>query len=490
MHTTKNAQALSRQSWVSYVSAIFLSLTFVLASIFLSGFISYKSAHADAAPTINVWWPTDTVPVSGVQPFKAMVQGLNVEQYEMFWQVDGGQWVWMDNNYKDYPHKEATVDLTNWKWKGSGPYTLNFIVRQNGVVIAQKQVALRLNTTQPAPVVTTTTTSVTTAPAPTTTTTQTQTLKTTTTTQLTTQPVTTALTSTVIVSQSIVSTNSIFYIDPNSPAAKQATSWRTSRPNDAKMMDVLAAQPTAKWLGGWNADVQSDTRATVQAATAKNATAIFVLYNIPGRDCGGYSAGGTSIDKYASWVKSVATGIGSGKAIVILEPDALAGASCLSGTDQQKRFDLISNAVNTLKVNANTKVYIDGGHSGWLSASDMAGRMNKAGITKADGFFLNVSNFKTTANETTYGVEISKQLGNKHFVIDTSRNGLGPDGDNWCNPPGRAIGARPTTSTGNTLVDAYLWLKTPGESDGLCNGAPGAGEWWADYALGLVQRGQ
>jgi endoglucanase len=75
-----------------------------------------------------------------------------------------------------------------------------------------------------------------------------------------------------------------------------------------------------------------------------------------------------------------------------------------------------------------------------------------------------------------------------HFVIDTSRNGKGPKGTRWCNPPGRGLGAPPTTETGNPLVDAFLWIKTPGESDGECNGAPKAGQWWPRYALGLARR--
>ncbi|MGH7487297.1 MAG: glycoside hydrolase family 6 protein, partial [bacterium] len=60
--------------------------------------------------------------------------------------------------------------------------------------------------------------------------------------------------------------------------------------------------------------------------------------------------------------------------------------------------------------------------------------------------------------------------------------------DEWCNPAGRGLGSRPTTNTADPLVDAYLWIKSPGESDGACNGAPPAGEWWADYALGLAER--
>ncbi|MCC3773203.1 glycoside hydrolase family 6 protein, partial [Streptomyces sp. UNOC14_S4] len=57
----------------------------------------------------------------------------------------------------------------------------------------------------------------------------------------------------------------------------------------------------------------------------------------------------------------------------------------------------------------------------------------------------------------------------------------------WCNPPGRALGTPPTTATGSPLIDAYLWIKRPGESDGTCRGAPPAGHWWADYALRLAE---
>jgi endoglucanase len=117
----------------------------------------------------------------------------------------------------------------------------------------------------------------------------------------------------------------------------------------------------------------------------------------------------------------------------------------------------------------------------------MATRLQQSNIALADGFALNVSNFDTSANNTTYGKDISSRVGGKHFVIDTSRNGLGSNGQ-WCNPLGRALGERPSTVTGDSLLDAYLWLKAPGESDGTCNGGPSAGAWWVDYALGLASR--
>ncbi len=97
-----------------------------------------------------------------------------------------------------------------------------------------------------------------------------------------------------------------------------------------------------------------------------------------------------------------------------------------------------------------------------------------------------------------------------HFVIDTSRNGQGPwvapagqytDAQDWCNPPGRGLGARATTNTGAPLGDALLWVKVPGESDGTCTrGAPSgsvdpewgivdpaAGQWFGQQALQLAQ---
>ena len=94
-----------------------------------------------------------------------------------------------------------------------------------------------------------------------------------------------------------------------------------------------------------------------------------------------------------------------------------------------------------------------------------------------------------------------------HFVVDTSRNGVGPwtptetypDPQVWCNPPDRGLGLRPTTDTGNELIDAYLWVKVPGESDGEClrgTGGPedperdmvdpAAGQWFAEMADELI----
>lgn len=280
------------------------------------------------------------------------------------------------------------------------------------------------------------------------------------------------------------------YVNPASKSATQAATWRTTRPADALQMDKIAAQSVAKWFGNWNTDVRADVDRAVAAAAAVYSVPVLVAYNIPQRDCGGFSAGGSNTpDGYRAWISAFATGIGARQAIVILEPDALAGMDCLSSTDQATRTSLLSYAVNTLRALGGTAVYIDAGHSHWHSATTMATRLNNAGIATANGFSLNVSNFYYTSEQVTYGDAISALVGGRHYIVDTSRNGLGSAGDAaWCNPDGRALGERPTASTGHALADAFLWVKVAGESDGACNGNPAAGTWMPEYALGLAQR--
>lgn len=282
-----------------------------------------------------------------------------------------------------------------------------------------------------------------------------------------------------------------FFVNPNSSARETAAAWRSTRPADATQMDKIATQSIATWLGGWYPNIASSVNSLTSTMTAAGSLPVFVAYNIPQRDCGGLSGGGGSTaDAYRAWIDGVAAGIGARKAVVILEPDALPGMDCLSAADQQTRVELLKYAVAKLRTNPVVAVYLDAGHSNWQSAATMGDRLRRAGVEMANGFSLNISNFYANAPLISYGTSISSLVGGKHFVIDTSRNGLGPTTDyQWCNPPGRAIGTRPTAVTGNQLVDAYIWLKVPGESDGACNGNPNSGVWMPEYALGLAQRG-
>ena len=270
----------------------------------------------------------------------------------------------------------------------------------------------------------------------------------------------------------------------NDGAAEAAARLRGSNPGDAALLADMASVPTAIWLGSWLGDVTSTVRQRVDEARATGAVPVFVAYNAPNLDCSGHSASGgaQSAAAYGTWVQAVVAGIGSAEAVVIVEPDTLA---LLCG-DPGARTSMLQAAVRALEANPATHTYLDAGHSHWVDASTMAERLRAAGIDDADGFALNVSNFEGTEDNVAYGSAVSAALGGAHFVVDTSRNGNGP-GNDWCNPGGRSLGQETTTQTGHDLVDAFIWVKTPGESDGTCNGGPSAGQFWPEYALALAR---
>ncbi|MER7764341.1 glycoside hydrolase family 6 protein [Streptomyces sp. NPDC097619] len=286
-----------------------------------------------------------------------------------------------------------------------------------------------------------------------------------------------------------------FWVDPHSDAARQVAQWEAQgRNSDAQVLRRISERPMALW--GPGDDPGPEIRRAVTASKAAGKTVVLTAYNIPFRDCGQHSAGGApDAAAYRRWIGAFADNIGDARAIVILEPDAVPHIidGCTQADHHGERYRLLSEAVDRLKRQPNTRVYIDAGNPAWIpNASDLAEPLFRAGLERADGFSLNVSNFQPDSAGRAYGAKLSKATGGKHFVIDTSRNGDGPlpgdRGQTWCNPPGRALGAPPTDRTGDALVDAYLWIKRPGESDGQCRGGPSAGTWWPDYALGLARR--
>jgi endoglucanase len=282
------------------------------------------------------------------------------------------------------------------------------------------------------------------------------------------------------------------FVNPTSTAAQQARRLTSvGETASASLVKQISSQPTAIWVGDWFTTAQLRTVLAADLVAARNTrtTATFVTYAIPGRDCGGYSAGGLTDARYLAWNAAVARELEGSHSVVIVEPDAvamLATASCARFT--AARPILLKSAVDTL-VRAGLTVYLDAGNSRWISPSKMAPLLLASGVADARGFATNVANFNSTSDEIAYAQQISGLVGDTRYVIDTSRNGadrshvLG-----WCNPIGAAIGQTPSVADGNTRLDALLWIKPPGASDGTCNGGPVAGQWWLNNALALVSR--
>ncbi|MGW2048009.1 glycoside hydrolase family 6 protein [Streptomyces sp. NPDC001858] len=276
----------------------------------------------------------------------------------------------------------------------------------------------------------------------------------------------------------------------------QILDWVRANPADPRA-DVIesriASRPAAVWFADYAPDtVTARVRAVTAGAAAQGRVPVLVAYAIPERDCGGASEGGApDVDAYADWIDRFAAGLGSGEAVVVLEPDSIAQSGCLDEGGRADRFAALARAGRVLKsANPKARVYYDAGHSGWNAPAAQAALLKQAGAASAassDGIFSNVSNFHDTAAEAAYDRRVLDALGGSPglgAVIDTSRNGNGAPADGeWCDPDGRKIGRTPTFATGEDRIDAYLWVKLPGESDG-CKGA--AGEFSPSYAYELA----
>lgn len=277
------------------------------------------------------------------------------------------------------------------------------------------------------------------------------------------------------------------YVQPGSVAAGASARLTASGDTaDAASAAYIAQRPVAIWLGDWfqGAQLEGYIQKNLDAAAAAGKTAVFVTYAIPDRDCGGYSAGGLTASAYLDWNQTIASTLRGHHAIVLVEPDSLGQTTSSCSSIAGSRIALIKSAVQTLSADG-VAAYLDGGNSRWLKPPQMASLLSQAGIASARGFYTNVANYIGVDDERAYADRISALTGGAHYVIDVSRNGRGWKGT-WCNAPGAGLGQDPHVTAGSTKLDALLWVKTPGSSDGTCNGGPAAGGWYPSYATSLV----
>eukprot|EP00456_Euglypha_rotunda_P027988 TRINITY_DN2228_c0_g1_i14.p1 TRINITY_DN2228_c0_g1~~TRINITY_DN2228_c0_g1_i14.p1 ORF type:complete len:370 (+),score=29.01 TRINITY_DN2228_c0_g1_i14:99-1208(+) len=218
--------------------------------------------------------------------------------------------------------------------------------------------------------------------------------------------------------------------------------------------------------------------------------------------------------------------------VLFIEPDSLPNLAtnqgdphCGNSATNAAYKTGVPYAVNTLAAACpRCTIYLDAAHGGWLGWQNnmqqfvsIVSGLNIA--SKIRGFGTNIANYQPIGqlcpsltsngqdyclngqnqgdpccsdpcheesqynpgnNELNYIAYLNQEFStagitNKQYVIDSGRNGvpnMRSDCANWCNIRNAGVGLQPTTSTGASFVDAYYWLKTPGESDGCTQTLP------------------
>jgi cellulose 1,4-beta-cellobiosidase len=341
-----------------------------------------------------------------------------------------------------------------------------------------------------------------------------------------------------------------FFLNPSYTAAVEATAKR--HPDEAATVRKVAQYPTALWLDsissvgnlkGWLDEAKKQ-----QDKNGKPTLAVVVVYDLPNRDCSAAASAGelkvsqNGLERYKK--EFIAPITAEFKAhstqpiAVVLEPDSLGNNAtnmdlpmCIEAAPVYQEG--VAHAIKSFAL-PNVSVYLDGAHAGWLGWDDnraKIARVYRNVLKKAGGphmirgFATNTSNYTHLSNrdgavleptnpcpnELTYVKTLRKTLEmygfkNHGFIIDTSRNGKGnirKKWGSWCNVKGAGLGERPRAEP-QPDVDAYFWIKPPGESDGVADpsaprydemcggpdaakGAPQAGQWFESYFLDLVR---
>jgi cellulose 1,4-beta-cellobiosidase len=343
------------------------------------------------------------------------------------------------------------------------------------------------------------------------------------------------------------------YVNPDYVSAVRDV--RKRNPGATALLEKMEALPTAVWASAL-ADTREvprhlDAARREQARDGVPVVTVFVLYDLPGRDCNAESSAGELSPDAAGearyrqeFVDVIAAAFRTHRdqrIVVVLEPDSLSNLvtnmgnpRCAAVSGIYKRG--IAYAITKL-AQPNVSLYLEAAHAGWLGwpknlarsvplykeVLDMAG-----GPQRVRGFAVNVSNYDPVKvsnptprdpagpadDEVGYVDDLSRALAkvgitDKGFLIDTGRNGranIRSAPDSWCNVKGAGLGERPRAAP-VPAVDAYLYLKVPGESDGTSDrkaprfdetcgrddakaGAPQAGLMFDAYLIDLLKNAQ
>jgi len=305
-----------------------------------------------------------------------------------------------------------------------------------------------------------------------------------------------------------------FYVGPEWRAELESAAG--AAPAKAAVIRSLANQPVALWVNSIDA---ANHKVPRWLDEARGKLAVLVLYDLPNRDCSASASGGELgpgdegryrsevVDPLAAQLRAHP----DQRVAIVIEPDSLANLVTNAKVEKCAKSDAlyrgaIAYAVSSLAM-PNVSLYLDAGHAGWLGwdphrakvAAIFKDVLDRAGgAQKIRGFATNVSGYSVLRgddgrrlepsnpcpDELTYVEKLSADLAKvgitgKGFVIDTSRNGQAnarAKSAHWCNIERAGLGERPRAAPAPG-VDAYFWIKVPGESDGTSDrNAPGFDE--------------
>ena len=240
------------------------------------------------------------------------------------------------------------------------------------------------------------------------------------------------------------------FVDHHSPSWHQ---WRVYRHrgqrHKAALVWKIAREPRALWLGRFTRPhFRHKVRRLIVAAQRQGSVPVFTVMRAESRGCGpSYTGGGLAEDgRTRAWYRRLARAIGGARVVIAFEPDSLGTIDCHARSRRDDRIRLLRYGVRALSRLPGATIYLEAGASDWEPARRTARQLRAIGIARVRGFMLNATHFDWTRNNIRHGLDISRRVGGKPFIINTAENGRGPihyrlaNGRRinvWCNPSRR-----------------------------------------------------
>ena len=216
------------------------------------------------------------------------------------------------------------------------------------------------------------------------------------------------------------------------PGAPQVDDGHQEGPRTRQLAALyakIADNGGAEWIGDWTPNVGRYIGKRADMILKSGVLPYFVVYNIPKRDCGQYSAGGAAegaqvqgLDhQFATSLGNRARGghpraglAGSAQEVLSPKPTRKSGSSCCASRSTLSWRWATPRSTSTPGTRAGS------------SRPRTPSASRRPASTRPTGSRSTSRTTRRPSTEIAYGKEISKLLGGKHFVIDTSRNGNGP----------------------------------------------------------------
>uniref|UniRef100_M4C2S9 Glycoside hydrolase n=1 Tax=Hyaloperonospora arabidopsidis (strain Emoy2) TaxID=559515 RepID=M4C2S9_HYAAE len=254
---------------------------------------------------------------------------------------------------------------------------------------------------------------------------------------------------------------------------------KTTYPHLATAIETIEQYSITAWYTDrLTSTEQSAMLASLTSECSEDSRMTIAVYGIPNKDCSaGLSSSGSvkTTSDYQAFLSGLATAVGDRKVLYIVEPDAAGLLAEEGGCGKAAGYlENLKIAIAALSTNANAQLYLDVGY--WLLADSkkaaevatVVKELSASGAVK--GVTINTSNYRPTDECTTYCSNFQSAMGSTDMscIIDTSRNHNKLTTTDWCNVKSAGIGKPPTSETGIANIDYFMWVKPPGESDGVC----------------------